>query len=101
MDYKNSSEALREVALDIKEGADMVMVKPGLPYLDIIKTIKDNFKVPVFSYQVSGEYSLLKNGIKNKLITEEAILESLISLKRAGSSAIITYFALEVAKKIK
>ena len=101
MDYKNSSEALREVALDIKEGADMVMVKPGLPYLDIIKTIKDNFKVPVFSYQVSGEYSLIKNGIKNKLITEEAILESLISLKRAGSSAIITYFALEVAKKIK
>tara|TARA_B100000945_G_C20111435_1_gene470475 strand:- start:309 stop:614 length:306 start_codon:yes stop_codon:yes gene_type:complete len=101
MDYKNSSEALREVALDIKEGADMVMVKPGLPYLDIIKTIKDNFKVPVFSYQVSGEYSLLKNGIKNKLITEEAILESLISLKRAGSSAIITYFALEIGKKIK
>ena len=101
MDFSNSEEALREVALDIKEGADMVMVKPGLPYLDIIKTIKDNFKVPVFSYQVSGEYSLLKNGIKNKLITEEAILESLISLKRAGSSAIITYFALEVAKKIK
>ena len=101
MDYKNSTEALREVALDIKEGADIVMVKPGLPYLDIIKTIKDNFKIPVFSYQVSGEYSLLKNGIKNKLINEEAILESLMSLKRAGSSAIITYFALEIAKKLK
>ena len=101
MDYKNSTEALREVALDIKEGADIVMVKPGMPYLDIIKTIKDNFKIPVFSYQVSGEYSLLKNGIKNKLINEEAILESLMSLKRAGSSAIITYFALEIAKKLK
>jgi porphobilinogen synthase len=101
MDFKNSNEALREVALDIKEGADMVMVKPGMPYLDIIKRIKDNFKIPVFSYQVSGEYSLIKNGIKNKLINKEAILESLISLKRAGSSAIVTYFALEIAKKLK
>jgi|TARA_B100001741_G_scaffold262587_1_gene226998 porphobilinogen synthase len=101
MDFKNSNEALREVGLDIKEGADMVMVKPGMPYLDIIKLIKDNFKIPVFSYQVSGEYSLIKNGIKNKLINNEAILESLISLKRAGSSAIITYFALEIADKIK
>tara|TARA_B100001996_G_scaffold27561_1_gene21156 strand:+ start:34 stop:1023 length:990 start_codon:yes stop_codon:yes gene_type:complete len=101
MDFKNSNEALREVALDIKEGADMVMIKPGMPYLDIIKRIKDNFKIPVFSYQVSGEYSLIKNGIKNKLINEEAILESLISLKRAGSSAIVTYFALEIAKKLK
>ena len=101
MDFKNSNEALREVGLDIKEGADMVMVKPGMPYLDIIKSIKDNFKIPVFSYQVSGEYSLIKNGIKNKLINDEAILESLVSLKRAGSSAIITYFALEIADKIK
>ena len=79
----------------------MVMVKPGMPYLDIIKIVKDNFKIPVFSYQVSGEYSLIKNGIKNKLINEDAVLESLISLKRAGSSAIVTYFALEIAKKIK
>tara|TARA_B100000579_G_scaffold426313_1_gene433327 strand:+ start:486 stop:1481 length:996 start_codon:yes stop_codon:yes gene_type:complete len=101
MDFKNCNEALREVGFDIKEGADMVMVKPGMPYLDIIKLIKDNFKIPVFSYQVSGEYSLIKNGIKNKLINNEAILESLISFKRAGSSAIITYFALEIADKIK
>ena len=101
MDYRNSNEALREVALDLKEGADIVMVKPGMPYLDVIKNIKNNFKVPVFSYQVSGEYSLIKNGIKNNLIAEDAIIESLMSLKRAGSSAIVSYFALEVAKKLK
>ena len=101
MDFRNSNEAFREIALDIKEGADMVMVKPGLPYLDIIKNIKDNFKIPVFAYQVSGEYSLIKNGIKNKLINDEAILESLIAFKRAGASAIVTYFALEIASKIK
>ena len=100
MDFRNSNEALREVGLDIKEGADLVMVKPGMPYLDIIKTIKENFKIPVFSYQVSGEYSLIKNGIKNKIISEDAVLESLMSLKRAGSSAIVTYFALEIAKKL-
>ena len=76
MDFKNSKEALREVALDIKEGADFVMVKPGMPYLDIIKLIRDNFKIPVFAYQVSGEYSLIKNGIKNQIINEEAIIES-------------------------
>ncbi len=101
MDFRNLNEAFREIGLDIKEGADMVMVKPGLPYLDIIKNIKDNFKIPVFAYQVSGEYSLIKNGIKNKLINDEAILESLISFKRAGASAIVTYFALEIARKIK
>tara|TARA_B100001175_G_scaffold221249_1_gene188322 strand:+ start:472 stop:1461 length:990 start_codon:yes stop_codon:yes gene_type:complete len=101
MDFRNLNEAFREIGLDIKEGADMVMVKPGLPYLDIIKNIKDNFKIPVFAYQVSGEYSLIKNGIKKKLINDEAILESLISFKRAGASAIVTYFALEIAKKIK
>ena len=101
MDFRNSDEALREVALDIKEGADMVMVKPGMPYLDIIRKIKENFKVPIFSYQVSGEYSLLKYGIKKGLINKDAILESLISLKRSGSNGIITYFALDVAKKIK
>ena len=101
MDYKNSNESLREVALDIQEGADFVMVKPGMPYLDIIKLIKDNFKVPVFAYQVSGEYSLIKNGIKNKLFNEDIIYESLISFKRAGASAIVTYFAEDVAKKLK
>ena len=101
MDFRNFNEAFREIALGIKEGADMVMVKPGLPYLDIIKNIKDNFKIPVFAYQVSGEYSLIKHGIKNKLINDEAILESLMAFKRAGASAIITYFALEIASKIK
>ena len=101
MDFKNSTESLREVALDIKEGADLVMIKPGMPYLDIIKLVKDNFKIPVFAYQVSGEYSLIKYGIKNKLINEESILESLISFKRAGASAIVTYFALEIAKKLR
>ena len=101
MDYRNSDEALREVGLDIKEGADFIMVKPGLPYLDIIRKIKDNFKVPVFSYQVSGEYSLLKNGIKQKIISKDAVKESLVSLKRAGSSAIVSYFALEIAEKLK
>ena len=101
MDFRNSLEALREVSLDIKEGADLVMVKPGMPYLDIIKSIKDNFKIPVLAYQVSGEYSLIKNGIKNKLISEDSIIESLMAFKRAGSSAIVTYFALEIAKKIK
>ncbi len=101
MDYRNSNESFREVALDIKEGADMIMVKPGLPYLDIIKNIKDNFKIPVFAYQVSGEYSLIKFGIKNHLINEDAILESLLAFKRAGASAIVTYFALEIAHQIK
>ncbi len=101
MDFKNSQEALREVALDIKEGADFVMVKPGMPYLDIIKLIKDNFKIPVFAYQVSGEYSLIKNGINKKILNEDAIIESLSSFKRAGASAVITYFAEEVAKKLR
>ena len=101
MDFKNSSEALREVALDVKEGADIVMVKPGMPYLDIIKTIKDNYKIPIFSYQVSGEYSLIKNGITKGIINQDAILESLVSLKRAGSNAIVSYFSLEVADQLK
>tara|TARA_Y100000816_G_scaffold271863_1_gene236781 strand:+ start:3185 stop:4180 length:996 start_codon:yes stop_codon:yes gene_type:complete len=100
MNFSNSNEAMREVALDIKEGADMIMVKPGLPYLDIIQKIKGNFKIPVLAYQVSGEYSLIKNGIKNKLISEDAIVESLTCFKRAGASAIVSYFALEIAKKI-
>ena len=101
MDFRNSHEAIREVALDIKEGADMVMVKPGMPYLDIIKTVKDNFKIPVLAYQVSGEYSLLSNGIKKGLIDKNAILESLISFKRAGASAIISYYADRINNLIK
>jgi len=101
MDFMNSKEAIREVALDIKEGADFVMVKPGMPYLDIIKTVKDNFKIPVFAYQVSGEYSLIRNGIDNKILNEDAIIESLISFKRAGASAVVTYFAEEVAKRLR
>ena len=100
MDFRNINESLREVALDISEGADFVMVKPGMPYLDVIKIIKDNFKIPVFAYQVSGEYSLIVNGIKNKIISENAIHESLISFKRAGASAVVTYFADEISKKI-
>ena len=101
MDFRNSKEALREVALDIKEGADFVMVKPGMPYLDIIKLIRDNFKIPVFAYQVSGEYSLIKNGIKNQILNEEAIIESLTSFKRAGASAVVTYFAEAIAQKLR
>ena len=101
MDFSNAKEALREVALDISEGADFVMVKPGMPYLDIIKLIKDNFKIPVFAYQVSGEYSLIMNGINNKILNEDAIYESLICLKRAGANAIITYFADQIANKLR
>ena len=101
MDFYNSKEALREVALDISEGADFVMVKPGMPYLDIIKLVKENFKIPVFAYQVSGEYSLIMNGINKKILNENAIHESLVSFKRAGASAIITYFAERIANKLK
>ncbi len=97
MDFSNSEEAIREVALDIKEGADLIMVKPGMPYLDIIKTIKEKFKIPVFAYQVSGEYSLITNAIQKKIINQNAIFESLISFKRAGANAIVTYFANDVA----
>ena len=101
MDFRNSNEAIREVALDIKEGADMVMVKPGMPYLDIIKTVKDNFKIPVLAYQVSGEYSLLSNSIKKGLIDKNSILESLISFKRAGANAIVSYYADRINDLIK
>jgi len=101
MDFNNSKEAIREVALDINEGADFVMVKPGMPYLDIIKLIKDNFKIPVFAYQVSGEYSLIKNAIDSKILNENAIYESLVSFKRAGASAIVTYFADKISNKLK
>ena len=101
MDFRNSDEAIREVALDIKEGADMVMVKPGMPYLDIIKTVKDNFKIPVLAYQVSGEYSLLSNSIKKGLIDKNSVLESLISFKRAGANAIVSYYADRINDLIK
>ena len=100
MDYRNSNEALREVALDIKEGADMVMIKPGLPYLDIIKEVKNNFKIPIIVYQVSGEYSLIKNSINRGIINENAIIETLFSFKRAGANAIISYFADTICKKL-
>ena len=101
MDFKNSDEALREVTLDIKEGADMIIVKPGLPYLDIIQKIKKKYKIPVVAYQVSGEYSMICNSIEKKILNQEAIIETLISFKRAGANAIITYFADKIAKKLK
>ena len=101
MDFKNSDEALREVALDIREGADMVMVKPGMPYLDIIKSIKEKFKIPVLAYQVSGEYSLISNAIQKKLINEDAVYESLVAFKRAGANAIVSYYADRIDKIMK
>ena len=101
MDFNNSLEALREVSLDIKEGADIVMVKPGMPYLDVIKSIKENFKIPVFAYQVSGEYSLIKNAIDRKLIKEDSVIETLVGFKRAGASAVVTYFADQIARYLK
>ena len=98
MDFRNSNEAMREVALDIKEGADMVMVKPGMPYLDIIKSIKEKFKIPVLAYQVSGEYSLLETAINKKLIQKNAVYESLVSFKRSGANAIVSYYADRIDK---
>ena len=100
MDFRNSNEAIREVALDIKEGADMVIVKPGLPYLDIIEKVKNKFKIPVVAYQVSGEYSMITSSIQKKIINKNAILETLLSFKRSGANAIITYFAIQVAKEL-
>ncbi len=101
MDYSNLNEALREVSIDIKEGADMIMVKPGLPYLDIIKAVKDNFKIPVLAYQVSGEYSLISSAINNRILNKEAIYETLLSFKRAGANAIISYYADYLDKILK
>ncbi len=99
MDFSNSNEALTEVELDISEGADIVMIKPGLPYLDIIRRIKDNFNIPVFAYQVSGEYAMIKTAAAAGLIDEEkAFLETLVCFKRAGASGVFTYAAIEVAK---
>ncbi len=102
MDPANSDEALREVQLDLQEGADMVMVKPGMPYLDIIRRVKDEFGVPVFAYQVSGEYAMLKAASLNGWLDEkQVVLESLLSFKRAGSDAILTYYAKSVATWLK
>ena len=101
MDPSNSDEALREVAFDINEGADMVMVKPGMPYLDIISKIKSEFKIPTFAYQVSGEYSMIKESINKGWLNEKVIEEALLSFKRAGANGILTYFALEIAEKLK
>ncbi len=101
MDYRNSFDSFREVGFDLKEGADLILVKPGLPYLDIISKIKEKFSVPIIAYQVSGEYSLIKNAIDKKFLNDESIIESIVSFKRAGACAVVTYFALEIAKKIK
>jgi len=99
MDFKNLNECMLEVKMDIDEGADAVMVKPALSYLDIIYKIKNKFHVPVYAYNVSGEYSLIKYGIKNGIITDDAILEVMYSIKRAGANAIVSYFANEVIEK--
>ena len=99
MDPGNSDEALREVALDIAEGADMVMVKPGMPYLDIVRRIKDEFKIPTFAYQVSGEYAMLKAAALNGWLDHDAVMmESLLAFKRAGADGVLTYFALDAAR---
>jgi len=102
MDPANANEALREVALDIEEGADMVMVKPGMPYLDIVRSVKDRFGIPTFVYQVSGEYAMLMAAAKNGWLDERAgVLESLLCIKRAGADAILTYFAERAAGWLK
>ena len=102
MDPANGDEALREVALDLAEGADMVMVKPGMPYLDIVRRVKDEFKVPTYAYQVSGEYAMLKAAAQNGWLDEKAcVLESLLAFKRAGADGILTYFALDAAAWLK
>jgi len=102
MDPANSDEALREVALDLAEGADMVMVKPGLPYLDIVRRVKDEFKVPTFAYQVSGEYAMIKAAAQNGWLDHDKVMmESLLAFKRAGADGVLTYFALDIARKLK
>jgi porphobilinogen synthase len=102
MDCANSDEALWEVGLDLEEGADMIMVKPGMPYLDIVRRVKDEFAAPTFVYQVSGEYAMLKAAAQNGWLNEEAcVMESLLAFKRAGADAILTYFALDVARRLK
>ena len=102
MDPANSDEALREVALDIAEGADMVMVKPGMPYLDIVRRVKDEFRMPTFAYQVSGEYAMLKAAAANGWLDQDAVMmESLLAFKRAGADGVLTYFALDAAKLLR
>ncbi len=102
MDPGNSDEALREVAMDIAEGADMVMVKPGMPYLDVVRRVKDEFGVPTFAYQVSGEYAMLKAAALNGWLDHDAVmLESLLAFKRAGADGVLTYFAMDAAKKLR
>ncbi|MEW6373694.1 MAG: porphobilinogen synthase [Pseudomonadota bacterium] len=102
MDPANTDEALREVALDLQEGADMVMVKPGMPYLDVVRRVKDEFKVPTFAYQVSGEYAMLKAAAQNGWLDHDKVMmESMMAFKRAGADGVLTYFALEVARKLK
>jgi len=102
MDPANSDEALREVALDIAEGADMVMVKPGLPYLDIVRRVKDEFRMPTFAYQVSGEYAMLKAAAQNGWLDHDAVmLEALLAFKRAGADGVLTYFALEASRLLR
>ena len=101
MNPANTDEALHEVALDIEEGADMVMVKPGMPYLDIVRRVKDTFEVPTMVYQVSGEYAMLRAAIEKGWLSEAVITESLLAMKRAGADAILTYFAVEVAQQLK
>ena len=102
MDSANSDEAIHEVALDISEGADMVMVKPGMPYLDIVRRVKDTFEYPTYAYQVSGEYAMLKAAAQNGWLDHDAVMmESLLAFKRAGADGVLTYFALEAARLIK
>lgn len=101
MDPANTDEALHEVALDIEEGADMVMVKPGMPYLDIVRRVKDTFKVPTFAYQVSGEYAMMQAAIANGWLSEAVIMESLLGFKRAGADGILTYFAKYAAQQLR
>ncbi|NRR32959.1 porphobilinogen synthase [Oxalobacteraceae bacterium] len=102
MDPANSDEALREVGLDLAEGADMVMVKPGMPYLDIVRRVKDEFKVPTFAYQVSGEYAMIKAAAQNGWLDHDKVMmESMLAFKRAGADAVLTYFALDVARLLK
>ena len=102
MDPGNSDEALREVGLDIAEGADMVMVKPGMPYLDVVRRVKDTFKVPTFAYQVSGEYAMLKAAAQNGWLDHDAVMmESLLAFKRAGADGVLTYFAIDAARRLQ
>jgi len=101
MDPANSDEALREVALDLQEGADMVMVKPGMPYLDIVRRVHETFGVPTFAYQVSGEYAMLRGAVDRGWLDERVILESLLGFKRAGAQGVLTYFAVEAARRLR